>query len=105
MLAKLATLDLLKINVFWIKDYDIIISVHGVVNKILSLESNHIVGMVMWPKFGSSSISMTEVIINSILLGFYKKKQFFEGYSGLKFNSLRLVLGMTSIFYTIVAKD
>ena len=58
----------------------------------------------MWPKFGSSSISMTEVIINSISLGFYKKKQFFEGYSGLKFNSLRLALGMTSIFYTIVAK-
>ena len=34
--APLATLDLLKIKVFLNKDYDVIISVHGVTNKILS---------------------------------------------------------------------
>ena len=52
--------------VFWNKDYDIITSVCDITNKILSLDSNYIV-VVMWPKFGNSSISMREVIITSIL--------------------------------------
>ena len=67
MSAKLATLGLLKIKVFWNKGYDVIISVHDVTNKILSRDSNYIVDVVMWPKFGNSSISMREVIITSIL--------------------------------------
>ena len=33
MLAKMATLNL-KINVFWNKDYDVIISAHDVTNKL-----------------------------------------------------------------------
>ena len=65
--AKLATLDLLKIKVFWNKDCDLIIFVHDVTNKILSRESNYIVDVVMWPKFGNSRISMKEVLITSIL--------------------------------------
>ena len=36
MSAKLATLGLLKIRVFWIEHYDVIISVNDVTNKILS---------------------------------------------------------------------
>ena len=79
MSAKLATLGLLKIKVFWNKGYDVIISVHDVTNKILSRDSNYIVDVVMWPKFGNSSISMREVIIRSILQGFDQKKQFFRG--------------------------
>ena len=67
MSAKMATLDLLKIKVFWNKDYDVTISVHDVTSKILSRDSNYIVGVVMWPEFGNSSISMREVIITSIL--------------------------------------
>ena len=67
MLAKMATPDLLKATVFWNKGYDVIIPVHDVSNKILSRDSNYIVDVVMWPKFGSSSISMREVIITSIL--------------------------------------
>ena len=35
MSAKLATLGLLKIKVFWNKGYDVIVSIHNVVNKIL----------------------------------------------------------------------
>ena len=35
--------------------------------KILSGDSNYIVEVIMWPKFGNSSISMREVIITSIL--------------------------------------
>ena len=41
--AKLATLGLLKIKVFWNKGYDFIISVHDVTNKIFSRDSNYIV--------------------------------------------------------------
>ena len=64
--ANLATLGLLKIRLFRNEGYDVIISVHGVNNKILSRDSNYIVDMVMWPKFDNSSNSMREVIITSI---------------------------------------
>ena len=67
MSAKMATLGLLKTKVFWNKGYDVIISVHDVTNKILLRDSNYIVDVVMWPKFGNSSTSMREVIITSIL--------------------------------------
>ena len=67
MPAKMATPGLLKIKVFWNKGYDVIIYVHDVTNKILSGDSNYIVDVVMWPKFGNSNISMREVIIISIL--------------------------------------
>ena len=39
MSVKIATLGLLKIKVFWKKDYDVIISVYEVTNKILSRDS------------------------------------------------------------------
>ena len=67
MSAKMATPELLKIKVFWNKGHDVIISVHDVSSKILSRDSNYIVDVVMWSKFGKSSISMREVIITSIL--------------------------------------
>ena len=66
MSAKVATLDL-KFKVFWNNGYYVIISVYGVTNKILSHDSNYIVDVIMWSKFGNSSISMREVIIASIL--------------------------------------
>ena len=67
MSAKMATPDLLKITVFWNKGYDVIIPVDDVTNKILSRDSNYIVDVSMWPKFGNSSISLREVITTSIL--------------------------------------
>ena len=67
MPAKMGTPGLLKIMVFWKKGYVVIIPVDGVTNKILSHDSNYIVDVFMWPKFGNSSISMREVIITSIL--------------------------------------
>ena len=67
MSAKLATPGLLKIKIFQNKGYDVIIPDFDAINKILSRESNYIVDVVMWPKFGNSSISMREVIIMSIL--------------------------------------
>ena len=67
MSARMATPGLLKKTVFWNKGYDAIIPVDDVTNKILSRDSNHIVDVFMWPKFGNSSISMREVITTSIL--------------------------------------
>ena len=63
MSAKMATPGLCRITVFWSKGYDIIIPVHDVTNKILSRDSNYIVDVVTWPKFGNFSISMREVIL------------------------------------------
>ena len=61
MSAKMATPGLLKIMVFWNKGYDVIIPVDDVTNKILSHDSNYIVDVFMWPKFGNSSISKREL--------------------------------------------
>ena len=67
MSAKMVTPGFLKITVFSNKGYDVIIPVDGVINKILSRDSNYIVDVFMWPKFGNSSISMRELITTSIL--------------------------------------
>ena len=73
MSEKMAILGLCKIKVFWKKGNDVIIFVHDVTNKILSRDSNYIAHMVMWAKFGNSSISMKEVIVTSI----WPEKPFF----------------------------
>ena len=96
--AKMATQGLVKLKVFWNKDYYVIISVHDVTNKTLSHDSHYIVDVLMWPKFGNSSISMREVITTSILQGF------FEGWSWFKFNNLGVALGTNFKFYTSVTK-
>ena len=49
MSAKMAVLDLLKIEIFWNKGYDVKIYVHDVINQVLLHESIHIVDVVMWP--------------------------------------------------------
>ena len=67
MSAKIASPGLLKITVLWNKGYDVIIFVDDVTNKILWHDSNYIVDVFMWPKFGNCSISMREVITTSIL--------------------------------------
>ena len=67
MSAKLASLSLLKKKVFWNKSYYILVSVHDVTNKILLRDSNYIVNVVIWSKFGDSGTSNKEVIIMSIL--------------------------------------
>ena len=47
MSAKLASLNLSKKKVFLNKDYDIIISVNNITNKILSRDSNYTLGVVI----------------------------------------------------------
>ena len=66
MSAKLATLGLLKMKVFWSKAYDAITSAHDVTNKVLLRDSNYIVDAVIWRKFGNSNIFIKEVIITWI---------------------------------------
>ena len=65
--VKLATPGLLEIKVFWIKGYDVIISVHDASKKILLRDPNYIVDVIMWPKFRNCSISKNKVIISSFL--------------------------------------
>ena len=93
MSAKMATPDLLKITVFWDKSYNVIIHVDDVTDKILSRDSNYIVDVFMWPKFGNYSISMREAITISIILGFDQKIRSFKGWFWFKFNNLRLARG------------
>ena len=64
--AEITTPGLLKLNVFWNKGYDFIISVNDIRNKILWLNSNYIAEGVTWPKFDNSTVAMREVIIVSI---------------------------------------
>ena len=47
MSTKMATLGLLKIKIFQNKDYDVIVSVHDVINKILSRDSDYTVDVAM----------------------------------------------------------
>ena len=79
-------------------------TVFNVINKNLSRDSNYIVDVVMWPKFGNSNTSMREVIITSIWQGFDQKNHFFEGWSFLEFNNLGLALDMALKSYTSVVK-
>ena len=67
MSAKMASPGLPKTTAFSNKGFDVIIPVHDVAKKISSSDSNHIVDVVLQPKFVNSSISVREIIITSIL--------------------------------------
>ena len=67
MSPKMATWGLGKIKVFLKNGYDVILFVNDVTNKTLSHDSIYIVDVVMWPKFGNSSISTREFITTSSL--------------------------------------
>ena len=102
--AKLATLGLFKVKIFCNKGYYVIIFVYDVTNKILSRDSNYIVDVAIWSKFGNSSFSMREFIITQFQKDLTRKTNFFEGCCWFKFNNLGLALGMALKFYTSVAK-
>ena len=59
MSAKLATPD--NIKIFWSKAYYVIIIDYEITYKVLLRSSNYIVDVVVWSKFGNSSISVREV--------------------------------------------
>ena len=70
MSEKMGTPGLLEITVFWNKGYDVINFFYDVTNSILLRDSNYIVNVVIWPKFGTS---MREVIITSFYKGLTRK--------------------------------
>ena len=78
MSAKLAIPGLLKIKISQNKGYNVIILDYDVTDKILSNDSNYIINVIMWPKFGNSSISF-QVIMTSIYLDLTKKTHIFWG--------------------------
>ena len=49
-------------------------------------------------------VSMREVIITSVLLGFDQRNRIFEGWSWFRFNNLRLAISTNLKMYTSVAK-
>ena len=63
----MATLALLKIKTFWNKGYYVMYYVYDVTKKFLSHDAYNIMDVVIWTKFGNSSICIREVIITSIL--------------------------------------
>ena len=73
----MATSALLKIKVFWNKVYYVLYSVYDINKKMLSHDSNHIMDVVVWPKFGNSSICIREVTITSIIRIWPEKPFFF----------------------------
>ena len=93
---KIGTLSLLKMEVFWNKGYDVIISVHDVANNNLSCDSNYIVDVVMWPSLVTPAFQWEKHLTKNIT--------FSEGLSWFKLNNLGLTLGMLLKFYTTVAK-
>ena len=101
MSTKVFTPDLLKVKSFLNKSYDAIFSVHEVTNKILLYDLNYIVHVAMWPKFSNCSIFMRELQFCKDLA---RKTDFFEGWSWIKFNHLRLVLERVLKFYDNVVK-
>ena len=56
--------------------------VYDVTNQIFTSDSNFIADVVMWLKFGNSSIYIREVVITSILQGFDQNKHFLKGCLG-----------------------
>ena len=55
--------------------YDVIVLVHDVTNKILLCDSNYIVDVVLWPKFGNSK--WEQLSYPQSYKDLTKKKQFF----------------------------
>ena len=101
---ELATIDLLKIKVFWKKGCDVITFDYDVTNKIISRESNYAVDVVVWPMFGNSSNSMKKLSWPQFYKNLSRKTEFCEGCSWFKFNNLGLALDMALRFYRSVEK-
>ena len=87
MLANLATPGLPKIKAFLNTGSEVKIFANNVTKKTLSPDSNNIVDLLMWPKFG-----MREVII--IYKDLTRQTDSFEGWSWFQFNNLGLALVM-----------
>ena len=61
-------------------------SVRDATNKILSLDSNYIVYMVVWPKFGNSSILWEKLLLFQFYEDLTRKAD--KGWAWFKFSKL-----------------
>ena len=105
MSAKMATLDLCKIKVFWNKGYEVITSVWRQQQKFITwLKLYYRCLLSCDQKFHNSSTSLRELIITSILYRLDQINHFFKGWTWLNFNNLGLTLDIALKFYTSVAK-
>ena len=86
MSARVATANFPKIKIFWNKGYYIIYPVYDVTNKILSHDTNYIMVVVMWPKFGNSDICIRSYHNLNFIKIWTEKPLFFRG--GLDSNSI-----------------
>ena len=102
--AKMANSVLLKITVFWIKGYDVIIHVDDVISKILSRDSNYIVDVFMWPNLVTLVFLCKKLSQSQFYKDLTRKTAFFEEWSWFKFSNLGLALGTNLKFYASVAK-
>ena len=87
MSAKLVTLSVLKIKIFWNSDYGVIISAHDVTNKILLRDSIYIADVAMWSKFDKSKFLWEK----------FSWPQFHKDFTGKNHFFLRVALGSSSI--------
>ena len=60
--ANLATISFLQIKPLWNEGFGVITFAHDLNNKILWCDSNYTVDVVLWPKFGNSSVEPREVV-------------------------------------------
>ena len=67
IIVKLTASCLLKITLFLNEFYDVITTVYDFTKKFLSGYSSCIIDLPVWLRFGSTSISMKQVIITSNL--------------------------------------
>ena len=102
MSGKMATPEFLNITVFLNKCYDAIIHVDDATSNILSRDSNYIVDVFMWPKFGNYSNSKLWQL--QFYKDFPKKPIFFEKCDWFKFNNLGMALGKNLKFCTSAEK-
>ena len=104
MSANMASPGLLKITVFWSKEYDIIISADDVTNKILSRDSNYTVDVSCDQSLVTAAFLWEKLSQHQFYKDLTRKTAFFEGWSWFRFNNLGQALGTNLKFYTSVAK-
>ena len=93
--AKLPTPGLLKIKVFRNNNYD-------VTNKVLWRDSNYIIDMVMWPKFGISSTYWQKLSKLQLQTWFHSQlhnREEFPTISRCNSNFVDIIRGVDSSYY------
>ena len=65
ILINMVTPEFRKIKVFWKISYDVMISTNDVTNKTFSRNSNYILDVVMWPKYGKRIKTKSQKVLGA----------------------------------------